>query len=121
MADNYLKISGEKGDVNISDDVITMMVAAAVSEIEGIAGLSNNVSTELSDFFGKKTMSKGVKVQSLDGDITIDVVIMVKFGFKITSVASQVQDAVASAVESMTGFGLPLVNVHVGGVAFEKQ
>jgi uncharacterized alkaline shock family protein YloU len=121
MADNYLKISGEKGDINISEDVLTVMVAAAISEVDGIAGLSNNISTELSDFFGKKAISKGVKVQSAEGSITIDVVIMVKYGYPITSVATKVQDAVASAVESMTGFGFPLVNVHVGGVAFEKQ
>ena len=120
MADNYLIINGEKGDINISEDVLTIMVAAAISEVEGIAGLSNNISTELSGFFGKKA-SKGVKVQSVDGVITIDVIIMVKFGFQITKVASQVQDAVASAVESMTGLGFPLVNVHVGGVAFDKQ
>ncbi len=52
--------------------------------------------------------------------MTIDVIIMVKYGNMVTEVAAQVQSAVASAVESMTGMGMPIVNVHVGGMAFEK-
>ena len=35
-------------------------------------------------------------------------------------VAKQVQDTVTGAVESMTGMGAPVVNVHVSGVAFDK-
>ena len=30
------------------------------------------------------------------------------------------QESVTSAVESMTGMGKPIVNVHVSGVAFDK-
>ena len=45
---------------------------------------------------------------------------MVRYGSNVVSVAKQVQDAVTGAVESMTGMGAPVVNVHVSGVAFDK-
>ena len=55
-----------------------------------------------------------------DGVITVDVIIMVRYGSNVVSVAKQVQDTVTGAVESMTGMGAPVVNVHVSGVAFDK-
>ncbi len=61
-----------------------------------------------------------MKVQIKDGVITVDVIIMVRYGSNVVSVAKQVQDAVTGAVESMTGMGAPVVNVHVSGVAFDK-
>ena len=45
---------------------------------------------------------------------------MVRYGCNVVSVAKEVQDKVTSAVESMTGMGSPVVNVHVSGVAFDK-
>lgn len=67
-----------------------------------------------------KNSGKGLKVQIEDGKITVDVIIMVRYGSNVVGVAQQVQDAVTAAVESMTGMGTPVVNVHVSGVAFDK-
>ena len=101
MGENYITCKEEKGSINISEDVLVSMVRAAVNEIDGVA-------------------SKGVKVQINDGVITVDVIIMVRYGSNVVSVAKQVQDTVTGAVESMTGMGAPVVNVHVSGVAFDK-
>jgi uncharacterized alkaline shock family protein YloU len=121
MADNYITSKDEKGNVSISEDVIAVMVAAALAEVEGVAGLSNTVGSELADFLGKKSISKGIKISFEDDErVIIDVLIMVRFGSNITNVAHKVQQEVASAVESMTGLKV-VVNVHVSGVAFEKQ
>ena len=120
MAENYISIQDEKGSINISDEVVSVMVAAAVSEVEGVAGLANTVGAELADMLGKKSIAKGVKVQFEEDRIIIDVLIMVRFVCSITNVAEKVQEAVYAAVESMTGFA-STVNVHIAGVAFNKQ
>ena len=39
MPENYITSQTEKGNISISEDVIHVMVNAAVSEIEGVAGL----------------------------------------------------------------------------------
>ena len=49
----------------------------------------------------------------------VDVIVMVRFGVKINEVGVQVQEAVASAVESMTGLD-SIVNVHISGISYEK-
>jgi len=120
MPDNYISTETEKGNINISEDVIAVMVGAAITEVDGVAGLANTVGNDILEFIGKKNLAKGVKVTLLDEGITIDVLILVTFGCVITEVATKVQTAVSNALEAMTGLS-PKVNVHVSGVAFPKS
>lgn len=118
MADNYMTTVTENGNISISEDVIAAMVNAAVTEVEGVSGLSNTVGNEIFDFIGKRTLSKGVKVSVEDGVTTVDVLIVVAFGSVVADVARNVQNAVAAALESMAGIAAK-VNVHVSGVSFK--
>lgn len=120
MPDNYITTETEKGKISISEDVIAVMVAAAISEVEGVDGLGNTVGDDILEFIGKRNLAKGIKVTLLDDHITIDVLVMVAFGCVITDVAERVQVAVANALEAMTGLS-PTVNVHVSGVSFPKN
>ena len=119
MPESYVTNQTEKGNISISEDVITVMVTAAIAEIEGVAGLTNPTSTDIAELFGLKNAPKGVKISSEDGALTVDVVIMVRYGFGVTVVAKKVQEQVAASVESMTGLKVR-VNVHVTGIALEK-
>ena len=101
MGENYITCQGEKGSINISEDVLYSMVRAAVGEIDGVAALSNNAGAELAELLGIKNAGKGVKVQIADGKITVDIIIMVRYGSNVVGVAKQVQDAVTAAVESI--------------------
>lgn len=120
MPDNYITTETEKGKISISEDVIAVMVAAAISEVEGVDGLGNTVGDDILEFIGKRSLAKGIKVTLLDDHITIDVLVMVAFGCVITDVAQKVQLAVSNALEAMTGLS-PTVNVHVSGVSFPKN
>ena len=118
MADEYINRQYEKGSVNISDEVIAVMAANAVSETEGFAGFSNTIGSELTEFLGKKSVSKGIRIRFDEDKIIIDAVITVFFGANIMTVAEKTQEAVCDSVESMTGIK-PIVNIHVSGVAFD--
>ncbi len=120
MADNYINTETEKGKINISEDVIAVMVGAAVTEVEGVDGLANTVGNDILDLIGKKSLAKGVKISFAEEKMVIDVLILVTFGCVITDVAIKVQNAVSNAVEAMTGIS-PMVNVHVSGVSFPKN
>lgn len=118
MADNYIITETENGNINISDDVIAVLVGAAITEVDGVTGLANTVGSEILEFIGKKTLSKGVKVAIEDECIVVDVLIMVNFGCVVAEVARKVQVSVSNALESMTGLSCR-VNVHVSGVSFK--
>ena len=117
MPENYITCQDEKGSINISEDVVAAMVRAAITEVDGVAGVATSTGTELAELLGIKSAAKGIKVQIVDGTMTVDTIITVRYGCRV---AKAVQESVTSAVESMTGMGKPIVNVHVSGVAFDK-
>ncbi len=120
MGDNYITCKAENGSINISEDVISTMVRTAITEIDGVAGISNTAGAELAELIGIKTVSKGIKVQIVDDTIKVDAVILVRYGCNIVNVAKEVQNSITEAVQAITGIDKAEVNVHVSGVAFEK-
>ena len=120
MGENYITCQESNGRINISEEVISALVRAAVTQVEGVAGLSNTSGAELVELIGIKTLSKGVKVQFDEGRIIVDAIITVSYGYNIVDVAKSVQDEVMSVVLSATGMDKAEVNVHVSGVAFDK-
>ena len=107
----YLTQSASDGSINISEDV----VVAIASEVGAMMTTMTEQLTE--QFMGKKP-ARGIRMDIQDGEITLDVYLTVKYGFAIPETAAKVQDAVMSAVETMTGFSVRAVNVHVGGISF---
>lgn len=120
MGDNYITCREENGSINISEEVISGMVRAAVAEVDGVAGLSNTAGAEIAELIGLKTLPKGVKVQFVNDKIVVDTIITVTYGFNIVEVAKSVQEKVMNAVQATTGIEQAEVNVHVSGIAFEK-
>ena len=121
MAENkgYFNQQEESGSVNISEDVIASVAGIATTEVEGVASLASGMNfAEL--LGGKKSMSRGVKIQLEENDVTVDIFVVIKYGHVIPTVAAKVQEKVIAAVESMTGLNLKAVNVHITGVEFEK-
>ena len=113
MPENYITSQTEKGNISISEDVIQVMVNAAVSEIEGVAGLSSVPGADIAEFLGIKsaTTPPSVKIAAENGQAVIDILIMVRYGYGVTVVAKKVED--------MTGLKT-VVNVHITGIAFDK-
>ena len=120
MGDNYISCKAENGSINISEDVISTLIRTAITEIDGVAGISNTAGAELAELIGIKTVSKRITVQIVDDTIKVDAVILVRYGCNIVNVAKEVQNSVTEAVQAITGIDKAEVNVHVSGVAFEK-
>lgn len=120
MGENYITCQEENGSINISEEVISSIVKAAVVEVEGVAALSNTAGSEIAELIGIKTGSKGIKVQFVENKIVVDVIITVTYGSNIVSVAKGVQEKVMNIVQSTTGIQQAEVNVHVSGIAFDK-
>ena len=103
--------------IEISNDVIAVIAGVAVSEVQGVASMSGGFAGGISEVFsGKKNMSKGIKVDKTENTAKIDVNIIVEYGSRIPDVAFEIQNRVKKSVESMTGFKVEEVNVHVQGV-----
>ena len=110
MADNkqYITQPLENGNVLISEDVIATIVTHAVSEVEGVAGLSNATI---------KNWGKGMRITISQNDaLSIECNVIVYYGQSVFDAAKAVQAAIASAVDSMTGITVSTINVNVTGI-----
>ena len=109
------------GNINISEEVIAVVAGVAASEINGVAGMCTSFTGGLSDFFGKKNYSKGVKVELTEDTVKISVSITVDYGCKIPDVAWEVQEKIKREVENMTSMSVLSVDVYVNGIALPKE
>ena len=109
------------GEVKIADEVVAIIAALAATEVEGVASMAGNITNELISRLGMKNLSKGVKVDVLEGVVTVSLALNMKYNYSIMDVSAKVQEKVKSAVENMTGLEVADVNVKVAGVAMESQ
>lgn len=119
MAENkqYISQEQENGKVMISEDVIATIVINAVSEVGGVVGLNVKPGADIADMIGKKSWGKGMKITiSQDDALTIDCNVNVGYGESVVSVAKAVQEAIASALESVAGIKAAAINVNVCGI-----
>lgn len=116
-----LKNEASLGEVKIADEVVAIIAALAATEIDGVASMAGNITNEVIGRLGIKNLSKGVKVDVLEGVVTVSLALNIKYNYSIVDVTGKVQERVKNAVENMTGLEVADVNIKVAGVEMEKQ
>jgi uncharacterized alkaline shock family protein YloU len=106
------------GEVKIADEVVAIIAALAATEVDGVASMAGNITNEVIGKLGIKNLSKGVKVDVLEGVV---LALNLKYDYSIMEVTKKVQEKVKNAVENMTGLEVADVNIKVAGVEMEKQ
>ena len=111
---NALHVVYEKeklGSVKIADDVIACIAALAATEVEGVDSMAGNITNELISKLGVKNLSKGVKLELNEDEVSISLSLNMTYGYNIPEVAPQVQKAVIEEVEKVTGMTVTKVSV----------
>ena len=110
-----------KGEIKIADEVVAIIAALAATEVEGVASMAGHITNELIGKLGMKNLSKGVKVDVLEGIVTVSLALNLKYNYSIVEVSARVQEKVKNAIENMTGLEVADVNIKVAGVEMESQ
>ena len=110
-----------KGEIKIADEVVAIIAALAATEVEGVASMAGNITNELIGKLGMKNLSNGVKVDVLEGIVTVSLALNLKYNYSIVEVSARVQEKVKNAIENMTGLEVADVNIKVAGVEMESQ
>ena len=114
----------EIGDVQIADEVLSIVASLAAQEVEGVAGMNGGggggvwggFAGDLSEFLGNKNVSKGVRVTVEGHVVSVEVYVNIEYGGCIPEIALEIQEKVREAIEDMTGYEVKIVDVHVQGV-----
>ena len=102
--------------MRIADEVVAIIAGLAATEVEGVSSMAGNITNELVSKLGMKNLSKGVRVEVLDGSVEVEVALNIAYGFAIPDVSAKVQEKVKTAIETMTGLNVALVNVRIASV-----
>ena len=109
------------GSINVSARAIATIAYQAAIESYGVVGLaSKNLVNGITNFLVKDP-THGVEVHYLDGDINIDIYIIVQYGTRIKSVANSVANTVRFHVEKHLGLPVNDINVHVQGLRINGE
>ena len=111
----------ELGNIRISDDVVKTIAAKAASDVEGVYKLAGGVADEVSKILGKKRPTNGVKVEVGEKECSIEIFIVVEYGYLISEVAHVVQKSVLKAVSELSGLKVVEVNVYVQDVKIRAE
>ena len=113
--------AGSYGEVRIADDVVGNIAAIAATEIEGVAGTVSNMTKELMNKMGIRAKNTGVRV-AIEGDaVTVDLALIMKYGYNIPITSKQVQEKVKSSIESMTGLTVLNVGIKIVGIDMTNE
>lgn len=122
MAENkeYISREEELGNINISEEVLSAIAAAAALEVEGVSGLGTGFSGDVAAMVNRKSLTRSVRLELENEEVSVGIAVLVKYGYVVPDVARDVQEAVKGALENTSGLTVACVNVTVAGVAFGK-
>lgn len=72
--------------------MVGIIAALAATEVEGVASMAGNITNELISRLGMKNLSKGVKVDVLEGVVTVSLALNMKYNYSIMDVSAKVQE-----------------------------
>ena len=121
MSENKLKNRGPIGQIQIADEVISVIAATAAMEVEGIHSVIGDTNMSIAEIFTKKNLAKGVKILVENGRTNVDVDVCMALGSKLYDVATAAQKRVKMAIETMTGINVNVVNINVVSVINERS
>ena len=106
----------EHGQIVIADEVVAIIAGIAATEVKGVDSMYGGWSGEIISRMGIRDLSKGVSISIEDGHVSVKLSLNVRYGYSIPDVSRNVQDKVASAIESMTGLSVLDVNIRIAAV-----
>lgn len=116
-----IKTEANLGEVKIADEVVAVIAGLAAMEVDGVASMAGSTTKDIASKFGVKSAAKGVKVDVLEGIVTVALTLNLKYGYNIKDTTSKVQDKVKSAIENMTGLEVADINIRITGVEVPEE
>ena len=109
--------SNRQGRIEISPHAIATIAGDAVLRCYGVVGVANkSLIAGLADLLQPDRWVRGVEVQVRDGQVVVDLYVIVQYGTRISEVANGVMSNVKYALEQALGMPVAAVNVHVQGL-----
>ena len=110
------------GKIEISPVAIASIASQAVLESYGVVGMaSKSFKDGLVELLATGASHRGVEVHLIDGQIIVDLYVIVEYGTRISEVAHNIMAAVKFRVEKSLSIPVAQVNVHIQGLRVSRE
>ena len=104
------------GSIEVSPVAIASLANEAVLTCYGVVGTATkDIASGIANILSRDS-KRGIDVRIEDGQIFIDVYVIIEYGTRIAAVARSVMNVVKFSVERALGLPVAEVNVHVEGL-----
>lgn len=108
------------GNIRISDEVVKSLAARATMEVEGVYKLAGGIVDEVNKML-KKRLTNGIKVEVGEKECSIEVYVVIRYGYTIPEVAENIQKNILETVSRLSGLKVVEVNVYVQDIKIEEH
>ncbi|MDQ5823920.1 MAG: Asp23/Gls24 family envelope stress response protein [Chloroflexota bacterium] len=109
------------GKIEVSPRAISHLASRAAQRSYGVVGLAaRNARPGWAELLRRDEVYKGVDVTISDGQVIIDLYVVLEYGTRISEVARNIMSNSKFAVETALGVPVVQVNVNVQGIRVSK-
>jgi uncharacterized alkaline shock family protein YloU len=117
-----LRRSRDRGRIEVFPSVVAAVAGHAAVSCYGVMGMAaRGLRDGVAQLLRRDNLDRGVDVHELDGQLVIDVYVIVEYGIRIAAVAANLQSTVRFEVERLLGVPVGEVNVFVQGVHEDRS
>ena len=110
-------VSNKFGSINYSVDVLANIVGISTMECYGVVGMASKSTSEgIWVLIKGDNLSKGVKIDTKNDGLIIELYVIVEYGTKISVIANNIIQKIKYNVENYTGLMVSSITVNVQGV-----
>ena len=111
------KLENQYGTISIENEVIARIAGLTAVDCYGIVGMAaKNMKDGLVQLLKRESLTKGIRINVNEEQISIDLHIIVEYGTNITAISENIISTVKYKVETVCGIAVEQVNVFVEGV-----
>ncbi len=112
-----LRSARERGRIEVLPAVVGAIAGHAAIQCYGVMGMAaRGLRDGVATLLRRENIHRGVEVRDVQGQLAIDLYVVVQYGVRITEVAHNLKSAVRFEVERSTGVPVGEINVFVQGV-----
>ncbi|MFV0440100.1 MAG: Asp23/Gls24 family envelope stress response protein [Lachnospirales bacterium] len=116
MNDANIISGNDFGKINISNEVIAVIIGTTVYETEGVVNHLESYPANIQLLHRRTNFAKGVKVEVFDNVVNCEINTVLEVDAKITEVTTQIQQRVINAIETMLGLEVGSVDIKVSNL-----
>jgi uncharacterized alkaline shock family protein YloU len=103
------------GAIKIYKSAIASVAAIAASEVDGVKGVSRGAWIRFLELTGAKITKIRIDIDH-NSNVSIDLPLVMKYGYHVPDVANKVQENVRQAVEKATNLSVKDINISIKSI-----